>query len=536
MKRNKDKNGKNKNLDFSQSAKTKSSAENNKLANKQTYRKLYWEELSKNIRTIIFGDTTPKKILRYYIAIIAIGVILFLIPGLSYNPDVPGINPGNFIVALFTASSSFSDTGLSFFDPATTLTVFGQVVMLALIQLGGLGFVSLKIFIWILIRKKVGINERELIRAERGYSKIGGSLELIIIAIIVIIFSEIIGAFCIAIFLVASPNVGVAFPNQTFFTALWQGIFTSVSAVNNAGFEIISGGRFSISIFRYDGGVFVQIVLIILSIIGGIGFPVFYDLYRKVIARRRGHRHKFSLFTKICFYSYFILGFFFFAAITLIELFNPDSQVIGSTAPQSSIFYQLMDIIFTVNSSRSSGLSVTDPSTYSVTSRVLLSISMFIGASPASTGGGIRLTTIVVVVFTIFAYLRGKKNAIIGGKQIHQETIFRSFAVIAAAFLFVLFGAIIFYEYAQIANSAGTDLNFVDFIFIATSAFGTCGLSLSPQSRASFSGISNFSYFVTIYFSFLMFLGQLTVSGFLLILRPIKRENIEYSQEDIVVG
>lgn len=585
-----------------------------KDVNKFSNTKKYLNQV-KNFRNflvnVFIGNTVNKKILLSYIYIIALGTVLLMTPWTmkkAYQWD--------FFTALFNASSAFSDTGLTWVSPANDMKFFGQLVILLLIQIGGVGIMTLKIILFILIGKNIGISERLLLQSERGNAKLGGTVQLIKNAFYVLFIVEIIGAVVLffyfyftridyleslktqslgsimdlfkkmipinekfqifleetvpdwsqyvldrenasdqitkiisainnkyqgnteSFFLVVKPEYLEKLVNNSFMVSFhnfgrsfWSGIFHSVSATNNAGFDIIGVN----SLNPYKQHYFVQFIFLVQLVIGGIGYPVFFDLKQKTLARYRGMKLNFSLFTKISVIYYFVIAVVGIILVMLIEYLVPVAQndqnqlfinrgVFNATKTH---FEGNMAIIFSVFSTRSAGFSTVDINYFKAPTKFIFSILMWIGASPSSTGGGIRTTTLVLAILSVIASAKRKTSINMFKTKVVNETVRRATAVFIVAFLIIILVTIII----MVEN---TSITVLEGIFMATSAFGTSGLTIIADFSAKFGDFGVVSKLALIS---LMFMGQLGVSNTLLL--AAKKNEIErfsYLEQDVPIG
>ncbi|WP_215826341.1 TrkH family potassium uptake protein [Spiroplasma endosymbiont of 'Nebria riversi'] len=578
-----------------------------KFSNNKKY--LTWfKKLGQVFKNIFIGNTVNKKILRNYLYAVLVGTILLMTPW-----AVSKTYQWNFLTALFTASSAFSDTGLSLISPAKDLTFFGQIVLLLLIQIGGIGIMTLKIILFIVIGKNISIEERMLLQSERGNTKLGGTVQLIKNAFYVLAIVEITGGVMLFFYFYFTPidyldslksqsinsiiellgksfntpdkfkemlitkvsdwenfvTAGKEFPNElariingvtnkynnnvvgflqiidndylqqlitknfnvtyrNFGSSFWSGIFHSVSATNNAGFDII--GPNSLSPYRTQ--YFVQVVFLVQLIIGGIGYPVFYDLKQKSVARYRGIKVNFSLFTKISVIYYFSISFIGILAVILVEYFVPtklsNTFINGGIRNVTNTNAEtLMAIIFNTFSTRSAGYSTIDISYFKSPSKFIFSILMWIGASPSSTGGGIRTTTLALVMVSIIASATRKNNINMFKAKVPNETAKRATAVFIMAILIVFLASLIII-------SENVQVPIVEALFISSSAFGTAGLTMIPDFGLSF---SDYSVISKLFLISLMFIGQLGVSNTLLLAaRKNEIERFAYLEQDVPIG
>lgn len=347
------------------------------------------------------------KLFLVYILVVFLGGLLLSIPGFVNNVnrvvhDGKGEILGtynfswNYLVGLFTASSAFSDTGITISNPAADYSFWGQLIILMLIQIGGFGIVTFKIMIFVWLGWRISIRDKMLVQGERGSSNFGHTMDLIKNSFIFLVILECFGAmllFCNFYFSPSSIEGKYMIDNVTyhnFWRSLWSGIFHSISSINNAGFDIIGNS----SLVPYNDNYFMQFVFMFQFVIGGLGFPTFYDLKRKFIAWRRKEHAKFSLFTKINLITYVGLSVVSVFSVWLIEYtnlnaVNPNGVYIESILRNSTTKWNgFMNIFFNTMSTRNAGYSTVDMSTFLPGSRIVMSIMMFIGSAPSSTAGG----------------------------------------------------------------------------------------------------------------------------------------------------
>lgn len=509
-----------------------------------------WAFLSIFAKMLLFpllvfkGDTSARKFFRYYILAILIGAILLVLPiSLTTSQMANGVRFG-FADALFTAVSAFSDTGLSITPTFQQFTAFGQLVILMLIILGGLGIMSIKILIWMIIGKKIGLQERMLIQSERGSSKLGGSYELITTAIQTILICILAGTILLTpyFFLVEQGPLAENPVSGDLIKSLWHGFFHSVSAVNNAGFDITG----SSSMAPYYDDIYVQVVFVILLIAGGIGFPVFYDI-KRYITHKKVHElnsFKWSLFTKITIVTYAIIVAIGIGVTLLQEIgardvvgslwYNATNGIATNINGQEVVYTQfdvVVGSIFTVFSSRNAGFSTIPVQYFQDNTLFLWSFLMFIGSSPASTAGGIRTTTLAIVLLTVTSFATGKEKVTAFKATIPASTVRNALVVFTMAIILILTSTLVIAsELEHIAAVNGHKYGIWDVFFETSSAFGTTGLSTGITPFLSMGS----KYLIII----LMMIGQLGVSSTLLISAEViqTRNKIEYSEEDVTIG
>lgn len=492
---------------------------------------------SRKIKNIFMRMSNLQIILCVYFLATLTGAIMLILPiSIQDGQDV------SFIDAIFTSASAFSDTGLTTTPTVTTWTEFGQFIIAILILVGGIGFFALKFyFINIVFRKAISLTSRNTLEKERGSNNIGELKKTLKTSITFLFISIIIATFILWIifyfeegnFIWTNGDGQIQDfqkynPKGDVLKSFKFAVFHSISAINNAGFDIISNS----SLHPYYGSYSIQIVFIILLVIGGVGFPVLYDIVQYVINKiKRRTDFNFSLFTKISCITYvivFVFGLFF---TLLFEIGS--SNGIWNNENAGNYSQKMMCIFFHVFSTRNAGFTTLDTSIVKFTNPTLIvfCILMFIGSAPSSTAGGIRTTTLAVIYLTIWNKLRGIKNIRVFKRTINKETAFSSFAVLSVSISIVLLVSLI--SSTSFNNMWGSlpynDFTFADIFFETCSAFGTTGLS---------TGVTPYLNIVSKIFIILtMFIGQLGISSTLLVWRKNnKKDKHSYIEEDILIG
>lgn len=484
----------------------------------------------KNIFKIIFvGKTRPRQMFNLYFFTLLIGTILLMTPLATVKGQ------WNFLSALFTASSAFSDTGLTVKSTANDFTFFGQFIILILIKFGGIGLITVKLAVLSLFvfNRNTSLRERLLMQGERGSNKLGTTIDVLKIGIIVMTITEFLGAIVLFLYFYFVPIAGINYGLHTnsydnnLLLSLWAGIFHSISAVNNAGFDIV--GTASLEPFKSD--YFIQWIFIIEFVIGGIGFPVYYDLYHWIRNKTHGKKFKFSLFSKLTLITYFLVAFFGVSIVMFIEYF---SRNIITASRQDPIFKNLsttdamMAVFFNTMSTRNAGYYTVDLNRFHLASQSIQSLMMWIGSSPASTAGGIRTTTLAIILLTIFNIARGRNDVFVFKRKIPNQTVRMSFIVGALGFILV-FTSVMIITIENIFIIDNTDMTFAQIIFDVSSAFGTTGLSLFDNDK-----LGVFSQLSLI---LVMFVGQLGVSTTVLAWSDRKsKPTISRIEENILIG
>ncbi|AKA49782.1 hypothetical protein VO56_00615 [Mycoplasmopsis gallinacea] len=514
-----------------------------------------------------------KKNLKFlflvYIAIVVISSLLLWSPWTQNLSPSSGNTAISYIDAIFTTSSAFSDTGLVVKDTYKHWNIFGQAIIAILIFAGGVGIFALKIFIfnWIFRRKNISILEMKLLQSERGGTDSAKVGKLVISAVKFLVLTIILFGFILSVYFyftdinttsgikeylakngeIDANGVWLNSPKGDLAKAFRFGFFHTISAINNAGFDIMSG----FSLMPYYTDYFVQICFITLFIIGGLGYPVLFDLkgYFSHKIKRKKSRYHFTLFTKLSLSVYFLVFLFGLATSLGFELTSTNIESMWNKLDSSgqnyfygNVFNRLFGIFFTSFSTRSAGFFTVHLKDFSLGSTITFMIMMFIGASPASTGGGVRTTTIGVFLMSIFNMVVDKPRVRIFKRAIKKDTVDMSSKVLGIAFIIVIVACFIcfssFSDYGgKIITSAsqadGTKVPIYGaehILFEVASAFGTTGLS--SGITASLNTASKITILIV------MFIGQFGISSTLLVWKR-KRNNhrsYEYAEDDVAIG
>ncbi len=445
-----------------------------------------------------------KLILLWYLIIWLAGSILLILP-FSLNQNI------NFIDSLFISASAFSDTGLNTVVVSESFTFFGQFVILILIILGGIGFFTTKVFfINFLFKNKISNEQREQASQEIFSKNINHSLEVIKTAIYsmliaIILFGIIFG---ISFFLLG---------DEEWWKSIWTGLFHATSSINNAGIDIFKN---DVSMQEYYYNIFIQFLTMFLFIFGGIGFPIIHDLKMYLKNKKNGTSFKFSLFTKISALTYFIVAFgglsITFFSEMIYYFINPETSFYGiqdTSMNLGNAGWRTWALTFNTFSSRNAGFSTIDMSLLGTFTKVNLIGMMFIGSGPGSTAGGIRTTTLAVLVIGLYSKIFKTRQIGIFNKAIREEVFDLSLKItyISLILVFLCSGSVFLSEYF---NSNNSNNSFVDYLFLSASSFGTTGLSTMP--------LSEFNPWSKLMIIIVMFIGQYGVAN---IIQLFKKED-----------
>lgn len=436
----------------------------------------------------------PQIIALVLFILIVIGALLLQLPIAQKT-----ISPVKFLDCLFTATSATCVTGLITRSTADSWTPFGQTVILLLMQIGGLGYMTLATVTALMLGMRLGIRTLLTLRASQGALTLYDTMRISRYVVFGALIIEGIGAISLAFLFHFHHGVkwGLAF---------FQGIFYAVSAFCNAGFDLAPGFQ-GLNHPSYRNDMTMLIIIGLLIMLGGIGFAVLADLVRFPKSRRL------SLFSKIVLSMTAILVIFGASMFFIFE-FQNSHTIAGQPLPQQMITSWFMSV-----TPRTAGFSTIDLSMASPPTIFLLSMLMFIGASPNSTAGGVKTTTIAIILLAAITMLRQRKDVEIFGRRVGGETI-RLATSLLLAYLAAVFIILIAVSLVEITNHPGLSSSealtrFFHLSFEVVSAFGTVGLSagitptLEPLSR--------------ILIILAMFLGRLGPLSFILVFTQTKK-------------
>jgi len=441
-----------------------------------------------------------KKISPYHIfilgflALILLGTLLLLLP----LATVDGYRL-SFVDALFTSTSAVCITGLLSVPTITGVyTLFGKIVIICLVEIGGLGFITIATFIVSLFKQKIDFNDRVLIKESLNQNSLKGMVKLVRITMYIALLVQFIGA--ILSFLVFIKD-------YDFWEAVGMGFFHAISAFNNAGFDLLPFGN---SYYVYRGDVLFNVVTMCLIIIGGLGFIVIYDVITKK------NWHKLSIHSKIVIKTSLLLivfGTFFFK---ILEGKN----------------ITFLQALFNSVAARTAGFATIDMNTLSSASLIIMMILMYIGASPASTGGGIKTTTFYIVAKHIISFARGKEPLTYKRKIADNSIIKAYILIIVSAFVIVVSTMAISIIEAAHKDNARDFGYLVKILFEVISAFGTVGDSMGITAS-----LEPFSKFIIACVMFFGRLGPITIISVWNNHWFLSNNNrVKYIEEKIIIG
>lgn len=395
------------------------------------------------------GSSATQTICSSFLLVIAVGTLLLTLP-ISSRTGRLGV-----IDAMFTATSATCVTGLVVRDTWSQFSLFGQVIILMLIQVGGLGLVTLTSFFALAARRRMGFRDLRLLGESVSADGLSKATEVLKIVIKLATAFEAVGIVLLLF----------AFVPQFGAEGVWVSVFTAISAFCNAGFDLF--GRFGAysSLVPYVNNYYVQAVIMFMIMAGGLGFMVWVELaeYRK--------KRRLSLHAKVVLQFSVIFWVGGAVLLALLEWSNPRTMG-GLSVPG-----KIMAALFQSVSTRTAGMNTIDLAACSPISKLLMSVLQFIGAAPGSTGGGVKVTTFAVLILTIRSVAQGRDDCVIGGHHIESKTVYRALTIIVIGAVAAFGSAVVVYY-----NTAET-VSVIDCIFESCSAFGTVGLSVGVTGQ-----------------------------------------------------
>lgn len=435
---------------------------------------------------------------------LAIGFFLLILAGATLlNLPIASIsgNSVGFIDALFTSASAVCVTGLIVVNTAAHWTFFGKLVILILIQIGGLGFMTMATLVALVLGRKITLKNRLILQEELNNLTLSGVVKLTKYVLYSTFLIEAVGALILSFRFV--PDFG-------FWKGIWFAIFHSISAFCNAGFDLIGN-----SMEGYAGSHLVILTMSALVVVGGIGFSVFINMAQIIRTKKRLSRLSLhSKLTLVITIALLVVGFVF---IYVVEFTNPDTlgAMTGSEKILSAIFQSVVPRTAGFNSIPMGDLR--DATTF------FIIILMFIGGSSGSTAGGVKTTTIGVVFLTVLSYIQGKQDVEIYKRRIPQQAINKAITI----FMLGLFVCLV----STLLLAISEDATFIDVLFETVSAYATVGLS-----RGITSDLTIFGRLLITGIMFFGRLGPLTIA-FALAERTKSRKGIYHlAEENINVG
>ena len=444
-----------------------------------------------NMTARIFKLNPPQILVLGFAAIIMVGTLLLMLPIANTTGERIA-----FIDAFFTATSATCVTGLVVMDTGHYFSVFGQVVIAVLIQLGGLGFMTMTTLIAIVFRRKISLRERLILQQALNQNSIEGIVKLVRKVLFYSITIELIGALIL--------TIRWSF-DMPFGKALYFGVFHSISLFNNAGFDLFGDFR---SLTLYVNDPVINIVSMAIIILGGLGFVVLSDLVgiRQI--------RKLSLHSKVVISVTSFLIIFGAVVFFILEVTNP--RTLGQMDAGGKILASFFQSVTT----RTTGMNTVDIAGLRQATQFFIIILMFIGASPGSTGGGIKTTTFAILIGAVISMVKGQDDVVMFRYRIPQERIFKALTITMLSLVVVIGVTMIL--------STTEDSQFLAILFETTSAFGTVGLSMGLTPDLSTIG--------KLLISLTMFVGRLGPITLGYALSKKNKELYRHPEGKIIIG
>ncbi len=425
-------------------------------------------------------------IILTFLSVIILGTICLILPfAIKEGQSL------SFIDALFMSTSCVCVTGLATVTPAVTFTVFGKVVMAILMEIGGLSFLTIAVCFFSLLGGKIGIGNRYLLKEALNQNSLAGIVHLVKRIIMISFVIQMIGV-------VLNYIALMKYYDYHFWETLGTAVFHSIASFNNAGFDIFGNS----SMIPFKDNVLLNISTIFLIISGGLGFIVIDELICK---------HSFK---KMSIHTKMVLTM----TIALV--------VVGTLIFKLSMFHEItwLQALFTSVTCRTAGFTTIDMSTLPPAAYVLSIMLMFVGCSPCSTGGGIKTTTLLVILLTLVYYAQGKKPKIFH-RRISDGSLFKAFALFGVAVMVILIGTLII-------GWIQPELSLEKILFEVISGFSTTGLSMGITTS-----LATANKLIMCFLMFFGRLGPLTIIGVLNHnWMTESKENIQYVEERIIIG
>lgn len=406
----------------------------------------------------------------------------------------------DFIDALFVATSSICVTGLSTVNIGLTFSAFGQVVLMILIQLGGLGVVTFTTLLLIAFHRRITLEDRLLLQSAYNLDTLSGLVKITFKIVKATVCIELIGALGYSFVFV--PEYGLK--------GIWFAIFHAISAFCNAGIDLLGGNSFC----AYRDNVMINVTTMFLVIAGGLGFPVYWEIMR-CIRRGKRDKRKMSLHTRLVIIVTIVLLLSGALVTLMIEYNNP--QTLG----ELSFPKKVMASLFQSMTLRTAGFATIDQGNFYGASCMLYLFFMFIGGSPAGTAGGVKTITVTLLAASVIANIKGKKEVTVLKRKITDETIRRCVAIICFSFAVL----ITLNTLLLVVN----EYDFLDTIYEMTSAIATVGLSRGLTGELNNAG--------KIIVTLAMYLGRIGPITLALAFNSNRPENsVSYSEGKVIIG
>jgi len=463
-----------------------------------------------NLSLRVYSINPAQLFVLSFLGLVVTGTLLLLLPNATTSPIEP-------VDALFTATSAVCVTGLIVVDTQTVFTFFGQTIILILIQIGGIGIMTFASYFSFLFKGGASYEQQIMLREMTNTDRLSEVFTILRKIVVITLLIEGVGAVFIYIF--TGPVLTNHGLDPVFFS-----IFHSVSAFCNAGFSTFGNNLYD-PIFQFNYPM--QLVIAQLIILGGIGFPIVFNLIRFVKIQIQNQFYRLfqihnrvyfpriiNLNTRIVLITTFVLiviGTFFFRVAESSGVLESHSE----TGKWITAFFSSV-------TTRTAGFNTVDFSGFSVTSLLMIIFLMWVGASPGSTGGGIKTSTLAVAVLNVVSIARGKTRIEVNAREIPATSVYRAFAVMWLSIAVILVAVILI-------SITDAGLPLLKVVFEVVSAYSTVGLSLGITADLSMAG--------KLVLIFTMFIGRVSMLSVLIaLLKNKKSEFYHYPSESVMIN
>lgn len=449
---------------------------------------------------------STQIIITYFLLTIFIGAFLLMLPVSIQNNETL-----TFIDALFTSTSAVCVTGLTVVDTLEHWTYFGKIIILLLVQVGGLGLMTVVTTFFIFWGKKITLKERLIIQQSLNQNNLSGVVRHVKSIFFITLIIESIAGFLMSIRFISMSEM-------PFGMAVFMGIFHSVTAFCSAGFDLLS------SYSPYTSDIIINVIIVIVTFIGSLGYTVWLDVFNTFKTEKldnksfKNYYPKLTLHTKIV--LEYTLGIVVFGSIFFFFAEYSNPYTIGEFKFTEKLFFA----VFQSSSSRTSGFNTLPQAGMEYASQFMSMIFMFIGGSPGSTSGGIKTVTLAIIIVSVISVIKGSNSIVYRNRSIHISFLQKALAIVIMNLILIIVSVIIL-SFTE-KSSYFTPM---EVLFEVVSAVSTGGLSLGITSNLSDLG--------KIIICICMFVGRLgTVTiAVALTLKQVNSSNITYPEEKILI-
>jgi trk system potassium uptake protein len=450
------------------------------------------------MKTFFSRQLAPARIFVFsFAAFIILGTLALWLPFSANSENL------RFVDALFSSTSAVCVTGLASIDIGRDLSFVGQVVTMILFQVGGFGIITFSIVLFILMGRSISFKGREITQTAFLHTPKSDFYLIIKKVLLYTIIIESVGSlFLFSRFVQEFPA------GQAFYFAVYH----AISAFNNCGYSLFSG-----SLSAYQSDIIINVTMMSLIIIGGIGFIV----QQEIVAKLRGKEKKFSLHTKVVLVTTVVLIFAGAVSFYLTEMNN----VLRGATPQAALLSSFFQSVVP----RTAGFSTVDMRSLTNSTILIIMILMFIGASPGSTGGGVKTTSFAILCILIFNRFKSNQNVNVANRTVPTELVDRTISIVlmSAVFIGAIAAMLLFFENSGL-EPLYSRYQFIEYVFETFSAFGNVGLSMGITTKLN--DVQKYIIIVT------MFIGRVGPLALAFSLYSSRKKRITYAEESVMVG